>query len=188
MNIPNVISTFRIVAAPVMWLLMYFDQKDAFTWLLTAAFFSDSIDGYIARKLNQVTKLGSVLDSYGDSLTIISGIAGLIKFRYDLFREFDTILYVVVAVHVTQLLLALWRYGKPSSFHTWSAKAAAIAIGIFILFTLHFYFVPWLFYLTVVLLLIDGIEESILVMLEKTWKTDIKGVWWRKKKSGISDI
>ena len=50
MNLPNMISSFRILAAPVMWILIYYGHQTAFIWLLTAAFFSDAIDGIIARK------------------------------------------------------------------------------------------------------------------------------------------
>ena len=178
MTIPNIISTFRIVAAPVMWWLLYTGNQEAFVWLLTAAFFSDSIDGIIARKLHQVSKLGSVLDSYGDSLTILSGIAGIIRFHYELVTEYNVIFFTVISLHIMQLLLSLWRYGKPSSFHTWSAKLAALGIGLFILITLHFEFVHWLFIFSMVLLIIDALEESILVFLLPEWKTDIKGLWW----------
>lgn len=182
MNIPNLISLFRIVAAPVMWLLIYYGYEKVFIWLLTAAFFTDLIDGFIARQLHQVTKLGSILDSYGDSLTIISGIIGLVKFRHELFEMYSLVLIVVVSFHVLQLLLSLWRYGRPSSFHTWSAKLGALAIGMFILITFHFYFIPWLFYLTVAILVIDAIEESILVFLIPEWKNDVKGIFWLSKK------
>jgi phosphatidylglycerophosphate synthase len=178
MNLPNIISTFRIIAAPVMWLLLYTGQKQAFVWLLTAAFFSDSIDGIIARKLHQVSKLGSILDSYGDSLTILSGIAGIVSFHFDLVEHYHVIIFAVTGLHIIQLVLSLWRYGKPSSFHTYSAKIAALAIGSFILITLHFTFVPWFFVVTMVLLIIDGVEESILVYLLPDWKTDVKGVYW----------
>jgi CDP-diacylglycerol--glycerol-3-phosphate 3-phosphatidyltransferase len=181
MNLPNLISTFRILAAPVMWILLYSDNQTAFVWLLTAAFFSDSIDGIIARKLHQVTKLGSVLDSYGDSLTILSGVAGLVIYRYDLVEQYHVYLFGVIGLHIIQLVLSLWRYGKPSSFHTLSAKAGALAIGLFILITFHFDFVPWLFYLTIIVLVIDAVEESILVFLIPEWKTDVKGLWWMMK-------
>ena len=181
MNVPNLISIFRIVAAPVLWWFLYKGNEPAFTWLITAAFFSDAIDGYIARKLHQVSKLGSVLDSYGDSLTIISGVAGIIRFHHELFDSYYYILYIIVAVHVLQLLISLVRYGKPSAFHTWSAKLAAVAVGVFILVTLHFTFVPWLFWITVVLLIVDAVEESILVLLIPQWKTDIKGLYWYLK-------
>ncbi len=182
MNIPNIISTFRIVAAPVMWLLLYTGEREGFVWLLTAAFFSDAIDGIIARKLHQVTKLGSMLDSYGDSLTIISGILGIMRFHYELIQQYNYLFIFVIGLHITQLLLSLLRYGKPSSFHTYAAKLAAVAIGIFILITLHYAFIPWLFFLTILLLIIDAIEESILVFLLPEWKTDVKGIWWVWKK------
>ena len=178
MNIPNFISGFRIAAAPVMLLLIYFDYEIAFTWLLTVAFFTDLIDGIIARKLKQVTKLGSMLDSYGDSLTIISGVAGLIYFRGNFLENYQLVLYSVIALHVLQLLLSLYRYGRPSSFHTWSAKLGALAVGLFILATMHFDFYPWLFWLTVAILVIDALEESILVLMIPKWTNDVKGIFW----------
>jgi phosphatidylglycerophosphate synthase len=177
-NIPNFISLSRVVAAPVMWLLIYLDHETAFRWLLTFAFFTDLIDGIIARKLKQVTRLGSILDSYGDSLTILSGIAGLIRFRSGLLEEYSIVLILVLSLHVFQLFLSLWRYGRPSSFHTWSAKTGALAIGMFILITLHFHFIPWLFWIMVIILIIDAVEESILVLMIPEWKNDIKGLWW----------
>ena len=185
MNIPNFISLFRIAAAPVMWLLIYCGYETAFTWLLTTAFFTDLIDGVIARKLKQVTKLGSVLDSYGDSLTIISGIAGLVKFNSHLLDDYLSFVIIVVSLHLIQLFLALWKYGKPSSFHTWSAKLGALAVGMFILVTLHFHFMPWLFYATISILIIDAIEESILVFMLPQWKNDVKGIYWILKQKKI---
>ncbi len=170
-----------------MWILIYFEQLDMFKWLLTFAFFSDAIDGYIARRLNQVTKLGSMLDSYGDSLTILSGLAGLIRFRFDLYEAYGLVMIIVLSLHLVQLSLSLWRYGKPSSFHTYSAKLGAVAIGVFILTSLHFDFFPWLFYTTVVILIIDAIEESILVYLIPQWKTDVKGIFWLRKKRNLPE-
>jgi phosphatidylglycerophosphate synthase len=184
MNIPNIISLIRIIASPVMWVLIYFDFQNAFTWLLTFAFFTDLIDGVIARKLHQVSKLGSVLDSYGDSLTIISGTIGLVKFNQDIFEQHSIIISIIIGCHIIQLLLSLWRYGKPSSFHTWSAKFGALAVGLLILFTLHFYFSPLLFYITALILIVDAFEESILVFLFPEWKNDVKGLFWVLKNKG----
>jgi len=184
MNVPNIISSFRILAAPVMWWLLYIGNKEAFVWLLTAAFFSDAIDGFIARALNQVSKLGSMLDSYGDSLTILSGLAGIVRFRYDLVEQHIVVMFVVIGLHIIQLLLSLWRYGKPSSFHTFSSKIAAIAIGVFILVTFHYAFLFWLFVITIAALILDAIEESILVFYMPEWNTDVKGLYWVLKKKG----
>jgi len=177
-NIPNALSSFRIVAAPVLLLLIYADNQIAFKWLITCSFFTDMIDGWIARRLHQVSKLGSILDSIGDSLTIIVGVIGLAAFNKGLFHQYLTIIFLVVLLHVIQLGLSIWRYRKPSSFHTWSAKVAAMGIGIFILTTLHFGFYPWIFYVATALLIVDAIEESILVLFIPEWKNDVKGLWW----------
>jgi CDP-diacylglycerol--glycerol-3-phosphate 3-phosphatidyltransferase len=184
-NIPNLLSLFRVAAAPVLLILIFNEHESAFKWLLTFAFFTDMIDGFIARKLHQESKLGSILDSIGDSLTIIVGVTGLVHFRYELYSDHSTIIHVVIGLHLFQLGLSLWRYGKPSSFHTWSAKFAALGIGLFILSTFHFGFSPELFYLAILLLILDATEESILVFLLPEWKNDVKGIYWVLKNRSL---
>lgn len=182
MSIPNYITLFRIVAAPVLWFLLYTDHKSAFTWLLTAAFFTDLIDGVIARKIHKVSALGSKLDSWGDSMTILTGLAGLLYFEWELFKAYGTIVGLVIGLHLLQLVLSLWRYRKPSSFHTYSAKTAALGIGIFMLLTLHFGFYEWLFYIAIGLLVMDAVEESILIFMLPQWEHDVKGIYWVMKR------
>ena len=73
-NIPNLVSFIRILLAPV---LFYFAMKQQPYWFigtLLFAEFTDVLDGYLARKLNQITKMGSHLDSWGDFI-IYSTIA-----------------------------------------------------------------------------------------------------------------
>jgi len=84
----------------------------------------------------------------------------------------------VISLHLIQLILCLWRYGRPSSFHTYSAKTGALAIGCFLIYTMFFGFNVVFFHLTMLVLTIDAIEESILVFLIPEWKNDVKGIWW----------
>lgn len=177
-TIPNLLSLFRVVATPVLVVFIVIGAEKAFSWLILIAFFTDMLDGFIARKFNQQSLIGSVLDSTGDSLTILSGIVGLGVFKGILFLPFMPLLGTVLGLHVMQLILSLWRYQKPSAFHSYAAKVSAFAIGIFILVTLFFGFYPWLFYVTMVFLAIDALEESILVFMLPNWQTDVKGVWW----------
>lgn len=72
MNIPNAISFLRLCSVPVfIWLLLRHDLKLAF-WLFTAAAVSDAIDGFIAKKLNQLTMLGAYLDPLADKALLVS--------------------------------------------------------------------------------------------------------------------
>lgn len=177
-TIPNLLSLFRVVATPVLILLIVLKAETAFAWLIAVAFFTDMLDGWIARRFNQKSRIGSVLDSTGDTLTVLTGIVGLGIFKTTFFTGYITLLWLVLGLHIAQLVLSLWRYHKPSAFHSYAAKVSAFAIGVFIIITFHFGFYEWLLYATLFFLALDAIEESILVLLLPEWKTDVKGVWW----------
>lgn len=73
MNVPNLITVSRVVLALATLALLYLPAKENQQTLLWAAFgltvlviWADGLDGYFARKLNQATKLGAILDIAGD--------------------------------------------------------------------------------------------------------------------------
>ncbi|MBU1642435.1 CDP-alcohol phosphatidyltransferase family protein, partial [bacterium] len=72
MTIPNVLSLARIAAAPFLLLAGYYGSEDLFFILFSLMLISDMLDGYLARKLHQCSKIGSRLDSIGDYLTYLS--------------------------------------------------------------------------------------------------------------------
>lgn len=73
MNLPNKLSLLRIILVPVMAVCFYinFDYGPllAVVVFLLAAF-TDFLDGYIARKTNQITELGKLLDPIADKLLV----------------------------------------------------------------------------------------------------------------------
>ena len=97
LNVPNTVSLFRIVVTPMLVVLWFgLDWKVGALVLGTLAGLTDQIDGYLARKLNQTTELGGLIDQLGDlifeSTCLIIGIlagemwSGLLIIY--LFREF----------------------------------------------------------------------------------------------------
>lgn len=80
LTIPNLISFTRLAAIPVFWwLLLGADDVTAATILFAIVATTDWVDGYLARRLDQVTRLGKALDPVADRLMIASAvIAGLI--------------------------------------------------------------------------------------------------------------
>ncbi len=76
-SVPNLLSLLRLVLVPVfLWLLL----ADHLVWalaVLAAAGASDWLDGVIARKFNQITELGKVLDPAADRLYIFATLIGL---------------------------------------------------------------------------------------------------------------
>ena len=65
-NWPNLVSMIRILMAPVMMILAIEQQYIWFFIAMLFTGFTDVLDGFLARQLNQVTALGSRLDSWGD--------------------------------------------------------------------------------------------------------------------------
>ena len=79
-TIPNLVSLLRLAGVPVFWwLLLAEDRIAAATILLIGVSWTDWVDGYLARRLDQVTRLGKALDPIADRLMIASAVvAGLI--------------------------------------------------------------------------------------------------------------
>lgn len=72
LTIPNLLSLIRIMLIPVFAVLFYQDQKIAAVVVLALSGFSDMFDGKIARKYNQISELGKILDPVADKLTQIT--------------------------------------------------------------------------------------------------------------------
>lgn len=76
-TIPNLLSLLRLALVPVfLWLLLIGFSGFAFLILVMASI-TDYLDGYFARRLNQVTRLGALLDPAADRLYIFATLIGL---------------------------------------------------------------------------------------------------------------
>ncbi len=73
----NGITSYRVLAAPVLVWLIFTGEEDWFKWLLGISFFTDLIDGYLARRFHVESVWGSRLDSVGDDLTVLAGFIGM---------------------------------------------------------------------------------------------------------------
>ena len=79
LTIPNVISIVRLSCLPVfVWLLFGRENRAAAAWMLAALGTTDWIDGYIARRWNQVSELGKILDPVADRLLFFVGVGGIL--------------------------------------------------------------------------------------------------------------
>ncbi|MEL0261084.1 MAG: CDP-alcohol phosphatidyltransferase family protein [Aquiluna sp.] len=76
-SIPNMLSILRLLLVPVFLLLLLYDQFGWALVVLATASFTDWLDGQIARRFNQITNLGKVLDPSADRLFIFATLIGL---------------------------------------------------------------------------------------------------------------
>jgi len=77
MTYANQITILRIFLIPVMVLVFFLNQENP-RYYLTSIFFiaaiTDYLDGYLARKMKQVSKLGKFLDPVADKLLVVSSL------------------------------------------------------------------------------------------------------------------
>lgn len=76
-TVPNVISFIRLCLVPVFFVLLMNGYNLVATLLYALAAGTDWVDGQIARRTNQVSKLGQLLDPAVDRILMISGVLGL---------------------------------------------------------------------------------------------------------------
>jgi len=77
-TIPNLISIVRLAGVPLFLWLVLVPEADG--WALAVLFLSglsDFADGYLARRLNQTSRVGEILDPVADRLYILSTVIGL---------------------------------------------------------------------------------------------------------------
>jgi cardiolipin synthase len=81
MSFANLVTLARLLAVPVVVWLILGGEYPATFWVFTAASVSDAIDGYVAKRFDQRSALGALLDPIADKTLIVSvfitlGIAG----------------------------------------------------------------------------------------------------------------
>jgi cardiolipin synthase len=77
MNVPNSLTTLRILLIPVFVGFLIYERYDYALGVLLLAGLTDGLDGTIARVANQRTRLGSYLDPLADKLLLTSGFVTL---------------------------------------------------------------------------------------------------------------
>ena len=177
-NVPNLLSLLRLFATPVLLLLVNLHHERSFRWLLVMCLLSDIADGLIARIWNVRSKIGALLDSTADILVSGIGVFALFTFRAEFLSEHSGPMLTIIALYLVALAGALFRYGKPASFHTIACRIAAYAQGIFVVILFFYGYQSILFYLMIGTSAIAYIEEIVLLYMVSSWTSDVGGIYW----------
>jgi len=177
-NIADWFSFYRVIAAPFLVLLLWLDERQLFAWFLLISYSTDAIDGYLARKLKITSPRGSQLDSFGDQITLVVGLIGLLIFENEFIKKNIILIGVAFVPYIIQMIIAYYKYGKATSFHTYLAKLSAIIQSAFILYSLFFAPNYTLFYIMIAFGLLETFEEITLIFMYDNWASDVKGIYW----------
>lgn len=176
-HVPNAISLARIATAPLLFAAAITGHRDVFRWMLLACLCSDIADGWIARAFRLRTPLGARLDSIADVLVEIAALCGLWIFHAEVVRAHAVLVACAAGLYFGQILLALWRYGRVSSFHTVLNRIGAYAQGLFLITLFFWGFSSLFFHAAIALVIVAAVEEIVLVCILPEWTTDVGGLW-----------
>ncbi|MDE0481052.1 MAG: CDP-alcohol phosphatidyltransferase family protein [Candidatus Poribacteria bacterium] len=123
--ISNLISTFRLLIAPLIFWVIYKGNYKLAVVIGGVAIVSDLLDGFFARVLNQHSELGYILDPVADKVAIGAGIFALVlshstfpiwAFAAVIFRDVAIVLGNVYLAYKAKMITRSNWWGKCTSF------------------------------------------------------------------------
>ena len=129
LTLPNLITLARLACLPVfLWLLFGRENRAAAAALLAVLGITDWVDGYLARRLGQVSELGKILDPVADRLLFVVGAGGIL-----IDGSVPTWFAVIVLVRETLVggaTIVLAALGARRIDVTWFGKAGTFGLMI----------------------------------------------------------
>ena len=130
MNLPNKLTIFRIILVPIMVIIPFLGITGTISgipisWIIIDLIFilasiTDKLDGYLARKNNQITTFGKFLDPLADKILVLSALVILVEYGkipswipiIVLAREFIVSGYRLIAVEKGGKVISASIWGK----------------------------------------------------------------------------
>jgi phosphatidylglycerophosphate synthase len=184
---PNVLSAARIALMPAVLTAALAESRLWFLVLLITALSTDAADGFLARRLNAYSDFGRKLDSAADYLTMIVGLAGIALLWPDIMHRELPWVAAGLAAFFAAVVYGFVRLGRAPCYHTWAAKAGAVACALSL--------IPLLaggtalpFHLAISLQIAAGLEEMVIVLLIPSHQGEVATVWhaWRLRRESMA--
>jgi CDP-diacylglycerol--glycerol-3-phosphate 3-phosphatidyltransferase len=176
LTIPNALSIFRIATGPILVVCAILGLPRTFIVIYGLSLLSDAFDGFIARKLHETTEFGAKLDSWGDCSIILALPVSVLLLWPAIIRREAPFILTAVACYLVPTVVGVVKYRRPTSYHTWGAKCAAVVVGVALLI-LFAGGSPWPFRLAIPLVVLEAIEEVAMTLMLREWHADVHSVW-----------
>src|SRR6187551_3278821 len=133
--LPNILTTLRLLAAPVMVVLFVLDDgaEGALRWLALIVFLTaaatDLLDGYLARRWRVVSTFGKLADPIADKVLVLSALAMLAAYDEVPWWPFAVLLVREIAVTFGRFAVASGTVIPASTGGKVKTTLQVIAIG-----------------------------------------------------------
>ncbi|MBD2293235.1 CDP-alcohol phosphatidyltransferase family protein [Anabaena sphaerica FACHB-251] len=176
--IPTLLVIYRFAVAP----FLLWDALDGTTtiWFLIGfitAFVGDIFDGIIARRLGVSTAELRQADSWADVCLFSCVFISAWLVHPEVLISYRLPLLTVVFAQLIWWIVNLIKYGKPASYHTYSAKFWGITLFIAIVSLFGFNYAGTALWLTCVAGFIHTVEEIAMTLILPVWTHDVLSIF-----------
>lgn len=181
-TVPNILSAFRLAAAPVAIGLALAGYRSAFATIICVSLLTDVLDGLLARLLDQRTRIGARLDSIADDATFGAALVGIFLFQYETIGSSIWWLYAFLFMFAMSTIVPIVRFGRTPSFHLYSFKINGYILAAFFFTLFVFGFYRPFFYFAMIYGIISCLEVIIVSIVLSKPESDVQGLYWILKR------
>lgn len=175
-HLPNAITGVRFLCAPTLLVLAWYGFPKAFVGVVAFSFFSDAVDGFIARRFKLESQLGARLDSLADIVIYATMPIAAWWLWPDIFQREAPYIAAVVVSYTLPALWGIFKFGVFTSYHTRSVKLAAALMGITVI-VLFLGGPAWPFHIAAAVCLIAAMEEIAITVILRKKQDNIPSIW-----------
>jgi cardiolipin synthase len=179
-KVPNQLTAIRLVTVLLMWVCAWYGKYFYIGIGFIIGAVTDSFDGAIARRLNQISEFGGKFDSLADQMLQISAIIWVFWLKPEIIQE-NTLLFVLaIGIYLISLLVGLIKFRRLANLHLYLTKFGGVFLYVFIT---HAFLVGqysrFLFTLAMLSYIISGTESLVLQLTSTEVNEHMGSIFFR---------
>ena len=181
-RLPFILTTIRLLLAPVLlWIVRDGTAGIPYVLCILAAFVSDIYDGVIARKLDIASGRLRSYDSRTDLIFYVTAAITVWLVHPEEIRRLAPLLIVLLLFELVRPAFDIFKYGKQSSYHSYSAKTFGVSLVVALILLMGFGIGGIFLTVAIILGIIADIEGLVMSLMLPVWTHDVKSLFdaWR---------
>ncbi len=186
-NLPNIITSLRILSVPFLIYFALSGQENEFFYLWIFSVSTDVLDGFVARTFNLKTDFGARLDSLADLMIYVVTIFGIYQLKWNDFEQYKWAAVLILFYFIFTDLFSWIKFGKISSLHLYSWKIGGLLQSAFVFWLFYKGFDPLFFKIVFLWTSLAFLENISIQLMMKKYRTNVKHIFnflkWRTKEN-----
>ncbi|MGD9721505.1 MAG: CDP-alcohol phosphatidyltransferase family protein [Pirellulales bacterium] len=175
-NVPNAFCAIRLAGSLGLIALAIMNRPTLFLIVFSLLIFTDWIDGRFANWLQQRSTFGARFDSVADAAMYGGLLFGCVWFKADALAHERVWMVAALGTFLFSCSVALIKFRRLPSHHTYSAKLAAVVTVIAAIALLTDWSI-WPLRAATIAVAYANLESALITLLSDQWRADVPTIW-----------